>query len=127
MEIIISNSSQVPIYEQIIRQVKAMITAGKLEEGDPLPSVRALAKELQISALTVKKAYDALEGEGLVETVHGKGSFVSGRGKNALIEDARVEAERRMEAAVEAGAAAGMSGGQMEELLKLILEEKKCL
>ena len=84
MTIIINNSSQVPIYEQISRRVKELIASGELIEGAPLPSVRMLAKELKISALTVKKAYDSLEQEGFVTTVHGKGSFVAGnRAANA--------------------------------------------
>ena len=74
MNLIINNSSQTPIYEQIVDQVKEQIIRGNLKEGNALPSVRAMAKELRISALTVKKAYDALEQEGYVVTVHGKGS-----------------------------------------------------
>ena len=78
MKIIINNSSVQPIYEQIVNQIKAMITDGTLKIDTMLPSVRSLAKELKISALTVKKAYDTLEQSGFVVTVHGKGSFVAG-------------------------------------------------
>ena len=77
MKIIINSSSMLPLYEQIIDQIKAQITAGCLKENDILPSVRTLAKELKISALTVKKAYDNLEQEGLTVTVHGKGTYVA--------------------------------------------------
>ena len=74
MKIIINNSSMVPIYEQIMEQIKAQIISGELKENDILPSVRTMAKELKISALTVKKAYDNLEAEGMTVTVHGSGS-----------------------------------------------------
>ena len=77
MKIIINNSSMVPIYEQIMEQIKAQIISGKLKENDILPSVRTMAKELKISALTVKKAYDNLEAEGMTVTVHGKGTYVA--------------------------------------------------
>lgn len=73
MKIIINHSSMVPIYEQIMEQIKAQVISGELKEGDLLPSVRAMAKELKISALTVKKAYDNLEEKGMTRTVHGKG------------------------------------------------------
>ena len=77
MKIIINNTSMVPIYEQIMEQIKAQIIYGELKENDILPSVRTMAKELKISALTVKKAYDNLEAEGLTVTVHGKGTYVA--------------------------------------------------
>ena len=77
MQIIINHSSMVPIYEQIIEQVKALILKGELKENTPLPSVRSLSKELKISALTVKKAYDNLEQEGFTVTVHGKGTYIA--------------------------------------------------
>ncbi len=77
MRIIINHSSMTPIYEQIVEQVKTLIRNEKLKENDNLPSVRSLAKELKISALTVKKAYDNLESEGFTVTVHGKGTYVA--------------------------------------------------
>ena len=77
MKIIINSSSMVPIYEQIVDQVKAQIISGELKEDDNLPSVRTLSKELRISALTVKKAYDSLEQEGFTVTIHGKGTYVA--------------------------------------------------
>lgn len=76
MRIIINHSSMIPIYEQIVDQIKKQIKDHILQENDPLPSVRLLSKELRISALTVKKAYDTLEEEGLTKTIHGKGTFV---------------------------------------------------
>ena len=76
MRIIINHSSMIPIYEQIVDQIKKQINNHTLKENDALPSVRSLAKELQISALTVKNAYDFLENEGLTKTIHGKGTFI---------------------------------------------------
>ena len=78
MEIIISNSSNQPIYEQIVRQVKSQIMAGDLVAGEQLPSIRALANSLRVSAITTKRAYADLETQGFIETVQGKGSFVAG-------------------------------------------------
>ena len=99
MNLIINNSSQTPIYEQIVDQVKEQIIRGNLKEGNALPSVRAMAKELRISALTVKKAYDALEQEGYVVTVHGKGSYISNIGSNIKLEELRREVEKDFETA----------------------------
>ncbi len=123
MTIIISNSSPIPIYEQIVAQVREQIASGALREGEALPSVRALAAELRISALTVKKAYDALEREGTVVTSHGKGSFVSGNTRNTVMEDARREAELEMERAVAQARRVGMTDGELRRLLDLLLEE----
>ena len=93
MRIIINHSSMIPIYEQIVDQIKKQINNHTLKENDALPSVRSLAKELQISALTVKKAYDFLENEGLTKTIHGKGTFVLAVNKD-LLEEAKKEIER---------------------------------
>ena len=84
MKIIINHSLMTPIYEQVVDQIKTMIRKGKLKENDQLPSVRTLSKELKISALTVKKAYDNLEEEGFVVTVHGKGTYVSANNRELL-------------------------------------------
>ena len=86
MHIIINNSSMQPIYEQIVSQIKDKIIQGELKEEEMLPSVRTFAKELKVSALTVKKAYDALEEEGFVVTVHGKGSFVTMANQERMLE-----------------------------------------
>lgn len=123
MHIMISNSSMEPIYEQIVGQVKSMILEGKLQEESMLPSVRSLAKELKISALTVKKAYDCLEQEGFIITVHGKGSFVAPNNKNLLQEERRKEVEDMLEQAIRAGRSCGMEDGEIEEMFQLILEE----
>ena len=86
MRIIINHSSMIPIYEQIVDQIKKQINNHTLKENDALPSVRSLAKELQISALTVKKAYDFLENEGLTKTIHGKGTFILAVNEETLLE-----------------------------------------
>ena len=112
MNLIINNSSQTPIYEQIVDQVKEQIIRGNLKEGNALPSVRAMAKELRISALTVKKAYDALEQEGYVVTVHGKGSYISNIGSNIKLEELRREVEKDFETAIRKGKRSGMTDQQ---------------
>ena len=123
MKIIINNSSMVPIYEQIIEQIKAMIINGILKENDILPSVRSLSKELKISALTVKKAYDYLEEEGFTVTVHGKGTYVGAANQEMLKEEQRKEVESDLEEAIQKGLRSGMSKEEMKELFHLIMEE----
>lgn len=122
MNIIISNSSMEPIYEQIIRQIKAMIIEKKLQPDYMLPSVRSLAKDLKISALTVKKAYDQLEEQGFIVTVHGKGSFVASNNQNLVIEEQRREVEKKLEQAIIAGRSCGMQDTEIRELFELIME-----
>lgn len=126
MQIIIQNSSQMPIYEQITRQIKEQIAGGLLLTGAPLPSVRILAKELKISALTVKKAYDRLEQEGFITTVHGKGSFVAGVGKNLLDEEAKRELERRMEEVTMMARRIGVDKEELKSLIDLLMEGDLC-
>lgn len=99
-KIIINISSMVPIYEQIIDQIKTMIRKGDLKQNDQLPSVRALSKELKISVLTVKKAYDELEREGFTVTVHGKGSYVTAANTELIMEEQRKEVEQDLEQAI---------------------------
>ncbi len=122
MNIIISNSSMEPIYEQIIRQIKGMIIEKKLQPDYMLPSVRSLAKDLKISALTVKKAYDQLEEQGFIVTVHGKGSFVASNNQNLVIEEQRREVEKKLELAIMAGRNCGMQDTEIRELFELIME-----
>lgn len=123
MKLIIQNSSMVPIYEQIVEQVKKMILDQTLKENDMLPSVRSLAKELKISALTVKKAYDSLETEGLTVTVHGKGTFVAGINQAQMKEEQRKELETDFELAIQKGRRYGMDEEELKEIFLLILEE----
>lgn len=123
MNIIINNSSMQPIYEQIVGQIKEQIMNGTLKQDAALPSVRTLSKDLRISALTVKKAYDALEQEGFVITVHGKGSFVAGVNPQLAAEEGRKEVEKALESAIRMGKSRGMLVEEMQELFSLIIEE----
>lgn len=123
MNIIINNSSMQPIYEQIVEQIKVAVIQDKLHSEDPLPSVRSLAKDLRISALTVKKAYDTLEEEGFVVTVHGKGSFVAGLNRNLQKEEQKKEVEQELEATVRKARNYGLDNEELNELFQLILEE----
>ena len=124
MKIIINNSSQQPIYEQIVEQIKSLIIARELREHTMLPSVRGLSKELRISALTVKKAYDRLEEEGFVTTVHGKGSFVASTNQELLMEEHRKEVEADLEVAVRRARICGMKAEEIRELFDLIMEDE---
>lgn len=124
MNIIINHSSMQPIYEQIIGQIKEKIMCGELQEDTMLPSVRAQAKELKVSALTVKKAYDALEEEGFVVTVHGKGSFVAAANQAMMLEEKRKEVEADLEHAIFKGKSCGMSKKELSELFQIILEDE---
>lgn len=122
MKIIINTSSMVPIYEQIIDQIKTMIRKGELKQNDQLPSVRALSKELKISALTVKKAYDELEREGFTVTIHGKGSYVTAANTELMMEEQRKEVEQDLEQAILKGRRFGISDEDIKTLFELILE-----
>lgn len=123
MHIIINHSSMDPIYEQIVAQIKAEVINGSLPAGEALPSVRTLARELKISALTVKKAYDYLEEEGLVVTVHGKGSFIAQANQGLLMEERRKELEKDLEQAVRKARFGGLTDEEIRELFQLIMEE----
>ena len=123
MKIIVNHSSMVPIYEQIIEQVKAMIANKELKENDVLPSVRALAKELKISALTVKKAYDILEEEGFTVTVHGKGTYVAAVNKERMLEEYKREVEQNMEDTIQKAKSYGLSREEVRELFEMMMEE----
>lgn len=123
MNIIINNSSFQPIYEQIVEQIKDSIVKGRLKENDMLPSVRSLSKEIRVSALTVKKAYDELEQEGFIITVHGKGSFVTSANQELMLEEQRRETEQLMEQAIRKGKSCGMSRSELEEMYQLVLED----
>ncbi len=123
MKIIINHTSMQPIYEQITSQIKAMIIDNTLKEEEMLPSVRTLAKELKVSALTVKKAYDFLEEEGFVVTVHGKGSFVAKNNQNLLMEERKREIETELEEVIWKGRNSGLSDQEIRELFQLIMED----
>lgn len=123
MKLIINHSSMQPIYEQISGQLKDKIMHGDMKEGEILPSVRTLAKELRVSALTVKKSYDALEQEGFITTVHGKGSFVSSANQEQMLEEKKREVEADMEKAIRKGRSCGMNDQEITDLFHIILEE----
>lgn len=123
MKLIINNSSMQPIYEQIMSQIKTKILHGELKEEEMLPSVRTFAKELKVSALTVKKAYDALEEEGFIVTVHGKGSFVTMTNQELMLEEKKKEVEADLEMAIRKGRSCGMNNQELLELFQLILED----
>ena len=122
MNIIINTSLMVPIYEQIVDQIKKLIRNGELKENDNLPSVRTLSKELKISALTVKKAYDNLESEGFTVTVHGKGTYVAATNTELLLEEQKKELEADLEQAIQKGRRCGISDEDIKSLFELILE-----
>lgn len=122
MQIIVNHSSMIPIYEQIAEQVKALIMKGVLKENDALPSVRTLSKDLKISALTVKKAYDSLEEEGFTVTVHGKGTYIAAFNTELMKEEKRKEVEADFELAIQKGRRYGMTEDELKELFSLILE-----
>ena len=123
MHVIINNSSMIPVYEQVVEQIRQQIMLGELKEGEGLPSVRSFANELKISALTVKKAYDKLEEDGLVVTVHGKGSYVAATDSGLAQEARRKAAEEELSLAVSKAKLAGLENDEIREILEMILEE----
>ena len=124
MHIILNHSSMVPIYEQLMEQIKSDIIESELKEGEALPSVRTLAGELRISALTVKKAYDKLEEEGFVTTVHGKGTYVSASDKQLALEARQKAIEDDFDKVIDRALSMGMKKKEISEVVKLILDEK---
>lgn len=123
MDIIISGDSAIPLYEQITRQLKEQILQGKLEQGSILPSIRALAKELKVSIITVKRAYEELEQEGFVETTPGKGTYVSMDNRERLREIRMSQIEEKLEEAVSSAKNIGMNLEALIECITLIYEE----
>ena len=124
MHIILNNSSMIPIYEQIVDQVKNQIIAGEISENEALPSVRTLSAELKISSLTGKKAYDRLEEEGFVVTVHGKGTFVAATDKELAVEARRKAVEDDFTSAIEKAKNVGMTADEIREIVEIILEDE---
>ena len=123
MHIILNSASMVPIYEQLMDQVKNEIISGELAQNEALPSVRALSGELRISALTVKKAYDRLEEEGFVITVHGKGTYVAATDQQLAVEARRKSVEDDFAAAVQRASAVGFTKDEILKIVEIILEE----
>lgn len=125
MEIVLSNSSDRPIYEQIAQQVRDGILAGELAPGERLPSIRALAADLRISAITTKRAYQDLEAQGFIQTVPGKGCFVAEQNLELMREERLRRVEDALARAVREAAAARIDAAELHEMLDIQLEEEK--
>ena len=125
MRILISNSSPEPIYEQIVRQIKAEVIAGRLEEGAPLPSIRALAHDLQVSVITTKRAYDELEAEGFLDSVGGKGTFVAAQNPAFLREKRMKVVEEKLVSALDEARLRGVGLDELTEMLRLLYQEER--
>lgn len=123
MDIIISNSSGKPIYEQITGQIKNMIINGELKAGQPLPSMRLLAKELRISVITTKRAYEDLERDGFITTLVGKGSFVSESNTELVKEEQLKIIEEYLEKAAESARMSGIKLEELHDILDMIYKE----
>lgn len=120
MNIIITNSAGVPIYEQIASQIKGMIISGKLKEGEALPSMRVLAQDLRVSVITTKRAYEILEAEGLIQSFTGRGSFVAAQNPELLKEQNLREIEAHLTAAVEIARQSGVELKELTDILSII-------
>lgn len=123
MQIIISNSSKEPIYEQITNQIKSSILSGNLKEGDALPSMRQLAKDLQISVITTKRAYEELEKAGFIYSIVGKGSFIAEQNLDVMRERKLKAIEEQLTAVIINSREIGLSLDELQQLLKILYEE----
>lgn len=123
MTILIDNKSGSPIYEQVYTQIKAQIISGTLREDDPLPSIRGLAKDLRISVITTKRAYEELERDGFLYTVAGKGSFVAQKNVELLREETLKKIEQHLDEAARLAAACNLSPAELRKMLELSMEE----
>lgn len=124
MNIIISNRDERPIYEQITSQLKKMIISGELKQGQALPSMRALAKDLRISVITTKRAYEELEKDGMIETVTGKGSFVAEQNTQLIKEEKLKNIEERIYNIWEEAKICGITSEELKEMVELICGEE---
>lgn len=122
MDIIISNASDKPIYEQIVSQVKAAILTGALAQGEMLPSIRSLANSLRISVITTKRAYAELEAQGFIDTVQGKGSFVTGGNVELLREERMHQVELLLSQAIDKAGSMGVTITELHEMLDTLAE-----
>lgn len=125
VEIIISSNTSKPIYEQITSQIKALIMSGKLQTGDAIPSMRALAKSLHVSVITVQKAYEDLQRDGFIETTVGRGSFVSAQNKDFYQEEQQRQAEEHLAQAVDIARTSGIPLSKLVEILTLFYQEEE--
>ena len=124
MEIIIYNTSETPIYEQIAGQIKGLILSGELKSGEALPSLRLLAKNLRVSVITTKRAYEELEREGFINTVAGKGCFVAKQNLELARENSLREVEEHLQAALELGRQCGLTTEDLRSMLLVLSEEE---
>ena len=124
MEIVVSNKTSRPLYEQITSQIKMQIMSGELKAGEALPSIRSLAKSLQISVLTVQKAYDVLQEPGFIETTAGKGCFVSAQNPDFYLEEQQKKIEEHLAEAIEIARTSGITLDKLSGLLTLLYEEE---
>lgn len=124
MFIRLSNASDKPIYEQISEQMKQAILSGKLKPGDALPSIRSLAKDLKISVMTTKRAYQDLERDGFIETFAGKGSFVAERNQEFIREELFKQVEEHIQKAVQTAKISGMTKDELLDLVNVLVEEE---
>ncbi len=125
MKVIVSNSSPDPIYKQIAEQIKGQILSGELGEGEALPSIRKLAKELYISVITTKRAYEQLENEGFIDTVGGKGSFVASQNKEFLREKKMRIVEEKLAEATSEAKMLGLELNELKEMLSILYKEEE--
>lgn len=125
IDIIITNTGEVPIYQQIVDQIKGAVLRGELAADEPLPSIRLLAKELQISVITTKRAYEELEKDGLIYTIPGKGSFVADQSERRLRESKQKLVEEKLAEAMKAAKLLGMSRAELREVFNRLLEGEK--
>lgn len=123
MEILITNRDGTPIYEQIVKQIKDKILEGSLQSGEALPSIRELAKELRISVITTKRAYEELQKDGFIETVPGKGSFVHSQNSLLLEETKRRFVEDKLSEAFHLAKLGGLKRFEIDEIIKVLLED----
>ncbi len=124
MDILLSNASGKPLYEQIVDQIKQAVMQGNIREGDALPSMRLLAKELRISVITTKRAYEELEREGFIVTMTGKGSFVAGKNREMIREEHLKQAEAHLQQASDLAKRSGISLEELQDILQMIYEEQ---
>lgn len=122
MQIIISNSSKSPIYEQIVHQVKSLILSGELQEGETIPSMRKLAKDLQISVITTKRAYEELEKSGFIYSIVGKGSFVAEQNLEVVREKKLKVIEEQLSAVIANSKEIGLELEELQDLMKILYE-----
>lgn len=125
IDIILTNSGDVPIYQQIVDQIKGAVLRGELRADEPLPSIRLLAKELQISVITTKRAYEELEKDGLIYTIPGKGSFVAGFDEGRLRESKEQLVEEKLKEALSTAELLGVGRAELRRIIERLLEDGK--